>query len=83
MAFAFTERPEGLVARDDREDFVIVPWPPRFLGCLDLNQIHIVNESAIGANFAASREEIVDPKLPHLPATALASSVPAARTARK
>src|SRR2546423_15353815 len=65
MAFAITEWPEGLVTRDNREDFVIVPWPPRVLGCLDLDKIHIVNEPAIGANFAAFREEIVNPKLPH------------------
>ena len=63
MAFAFAEWPEGLVARDDREDFVVIPRSPRFLGSLDLDKIHSVNESAIGANFASFREEIVDSKL--------------------
>jgi len=39
---------------------------PAIPQCLDLDQIHIVNEPAIGANCTAFCEEIVDPKLPHL-----------------
>ena len=80
MAFAFAERPESLVARDNRKNFIVVPGASRFLGCLDLDEIHVVNQPAIGAKFAAFRE---DRSSRILLATALASSVPAARTARK
>jgi len=61
VALAFAERPEGFVAGYNRKNFVVVPRASRFLGCLDLNKIHVVNEPAVGANFAAFREEIVDP----------------------
>ena len=80
VAFASAERSKGLVAGDNRKNFVVVPGASRFLGCLDLDEIHVVNQPAIGAKFAAFRE---DRSSRILLATASASSVPAARTARK
>ena len=65
MASAFRQRPEGFFARNDCEDFVVIPRPPRFLGRLDLDEVHIVDKSAVGANFAAFRKEIINPKIPH------------------
>jgi len=59
-------RPERLVSRDVREDFVVIPWILRFLRRLDLDQDEIVDHQIIVAQLAVAGEEVLDRGFPHL-----------------
>src|SRR5579883_3147984 len=65
-ASPFFDRSECLLARDGREDLVIIPGSGGLRRRLDLHEIHVVNETAILAKSSARREEVVDGHFLHL-----------------
>ena len=55
---AFVEGLKRLVARDRRQNFIVVPRTCRFSGGLHLNEIHIMDEPAVFAHLAIGHVEI-------------------------
>src|SRR5215831_3991399 len=58
-AAAFLGREEGLVAGDDGDLLVVVPWLLGFGGLLDLEQIEVMHHAAVLQHLAL-RESVVD-----------------------
>src|SRR5580698_9032880 len=64
-AIAFRQRTKRAVARDGLHQLVEVPRFRGFGWRLDLEQIHIVREAAVGADRGVPREHVVDRYGPH------------------
>src|SRR6218665_1746304 len=50
---------EHLLARQRLDDLQVVPGLGRLLGALDLHEVHVVHEAAVGTDLALA-EEVVD-----------------------
>src|ERR1700674_1146258 len=59
-------RLEGVDGRNGLDDLVVVPRVFRFLGRLDLREVHVVTMQSVGADPAVLREEVVHGQLAHL-----------------
>src|ERR1700739_717161 len=60
------QRLEGLLARNRRDQLVVVPLTFRFGRLLHLEQVHVVHHAAVVADAPVLREEVVHRRLLHL-----------------